>query len=455
MVDLSSVPDDRSRALEILRAHGDDVTSFQLLAPGYRYFFEGDGFVAYVETGGAWVAGGGPVSHRARRAALARSFVGAAAARRKRASFFAVGDAFCEEAGLPHVRVGEQPWWDPARWDEVVASHASLRYQIRRAVTKGVAVRRVSAQEMTSTDSNARLAIESLARAWLDARPLAPMGFLVELAPFDFPEERLYLVAELDGVVVGFLAAAPIFARRGWLVENLLRAHDAPNGTAELLVDRAMRIAAESGSTMLTLGLAPLAGPLPRRLRMARALSTPLYDFRGLHAFKSKLRPHGWEAIHVAAPPGSSPWLALVDGLTAFARGSMIRFGLATIARGPIAVLWALTLLLTVWTPALALAPTRRFFPSPIVHHAWVAFDLALIAALMLLCRRHRTWLAIGVAVTVTLDAVVTAVEAMAFNVRHARSALDLVAIAVACAGPAIAAVALWGFVRRSTVVQP
>jgi phosphatidylglycerol lysyltransferase len=281
------------------------------------------------------------------------------------------------------------------------------------------------------------------------------MGFLVELAPFDFPDERLFLVAEVDGVVVGFLAAAPIYARRGWLVENLLRAHDAPNGTAELMVDRAMRIAAASGSTMLTLGLAPLAGPLPRRLRIARALSMPLYDFHGLHAFKAKLRPHGWEAIHVAAPHGCSPWLALADGLTAFARGSLVRFGLATLARGPIAVLWGLTLLLTVWTPALAMAPTRRFFPSAIVQHAWVAFDVALIVALMLLCRKHRTWLAVGVAVTVTLDAVVTAGEALVFNVHHARNLLDLTLVAVACAGPTLAAIALWGFVRRRSAVQP
>lgn len=455
--DTRAAQDDRSRALELLRLHGFDVTSFQLLAPGYRYFFDEEGFVAYVDTGSAWVAGGGPVAAPGRRPLLANSFAAAAAMSRRRASFFAVGETFCERANLPRIRVGEQPFWEPSRWSSVLAANASLRYQIRRAAAKGVAVRRVTAAEVSDIGGATRQGIETLARAWLDARPLAPMGFLVELAPFELPEERLYLVAELEGVVVGFLAAAPIYARDGWLVENLLRVHDAPNGTAELLVDSAMRIAAESGSSMLTLGLAPLAGPLPRRLRIARAVSTPLYDFRGLHAFKSRLRPHGWEAIHVAAAPGASPWLALFDGLTAFARGSIVRFGLATIARGPLAVLWALTLLLVVWTPALALAPTRRFFPSAIVQHAWVAFDVALIVALLLLCRRHRTWLAVGVALTVTLDALMTALEAATFNVHHAREwlPLDVAAILIACAGPIVAAIALWGFVRRRSAVQP
>ena len=447
--------DDRSRALELLRRHGFDVTSFQLLAPGYRYFFDEDGFVAYVDTGSAWVAGGGPVASHARRPVLAKAFAAAAARHRRRASFFAVGELFCDRTSLPRIRVGEQPYWDPSRWSEVLAANASLRYQVRRALAKHVVVRRVPAAEIADTASTTRRGIEALARAWLDARPLAPMGFLVELAPFALPEERLYLVAEAAGVVVGFLAAVPIYARDGWLVENLLRVHDAPNGTAELLVDGAMRIAAESGSRMLTLGLAPLAGPLPRRLRIARAFSTPLYYFRGLHAFKSRLRPHGWEAIHVAAAPGASPWVALFDGLRAFARGSIVRFGLATIARGPLAVLWALTLLLVVWTPALALAPTRPFFPSPIVQHAWVGFDVALVCALLLLCRRHRTWLAVGVAVTVTLDALATALEAATFNVHHARNALDVALILVACTGPTVAAIALWGFVRRRFVVQP
>jgi phosphatidylglycerol lysyltransferase len=455
MSDAPAGQDDRTRALAILRSHGTDATSFQLLGPGYRYFFDGDGFVAYIDTGGAWVAGGGPVAAPERLAELASAFVGAAAARGKRASFFAVDTAFCEAASLPHVRVGEQPWWDPRRWEDVLASHASLRYQVRRAVAKQVEVRRVPASAMADPEDETRRAIEQLTRAWLGERALAPMGFLVELSPFAFPEERVYLVAEAGGQVVGFLAAAPVYARKGWLVENLLRTRAAPNGTAELLVDRMMRLAADGGSHLVTLGLAPLAGPVPKRLQLARRLSSPLYDFGGLRAFKAKLRPDGWESIEVAAAPGASPWRALGDGLKAFARGSLVRFGAETLARGPLAVLWTLTVLLAIWTPLLALAPTRRFFPSPLVHHAWVLFDVLLAVGLMALCRRHRTWLAVGVAVTVTLDAVLTIAEALAYNVRHARSAIDLVAVVLACLGPTLAAIALWGFVRRRAAVQP
>ena len=51
-----------------------------------------------------------------------------------------------------------------------------------------------------------------------------------------------------------------------------------------------------------TLGLAPLAGQMPGPLRAARALGTPLYDFRGLRAFKGKLRPGRWDPILLAYP---------------------------------------------------------------------------------------------------------------------------------------------------------
>lgn len=454
-MDAREPSDERRRALEILRRHGEDVTSFQLLEPGFSYWFEGDAFVAYVDTGRAWVAGGGPVAPRDALARVTRAFAEAARAAGRRVSFFAVSDRLTAASDLPCVHVGEQPFWDPSAWPGVLRANRSLRYQVRRAEKKGVSVRRVDAAAMADASSRERVEVEALVTAWLEERPLAPMGFLVDVAPFDFPEERLYLVAERDGRVLGFLGAVPIFARRGWFLEDLLRARDAPNGTAELLVHEAMTRAAAEGAELVSLGLAPLAGEVPKRLRLARALSRPLYDFGGLHAFKAKLRPDGWEPMFVAAAPGRSPWVALYDGLTAFARGSVLRFGVATIARGPVAIVWALTALLVVWTPLLAVAPTETWFPSPAVHAAWVVFDVALGAGLVILLRRFRPALALALAIAVTADAVVTTIQAVLFNLPRARGALDVALVAIACAGPSIASLALWGLLERRRELQP
>lgn len=322
----------RARALALLRRYGRDTTSFQVLESEYRYFFVEDGFVAYVDTGSAWVAGGGPIAPPSRVASVVRDFQRAANVAKRRASFFAVTEDFLRATKLPHVHVGKQPFWHPEDWPDTVASTSSLRYQIRRAEKKGVSVRFVRDSELVRHDP-LRSELDRLVGRWTETRRLAPMGFLVALEPHVFSEEHVYLVAEHDRRVVGFLSAVPIYARSGWLIEDLLRDREAPNGTVELLVDRAMRFFAERTNGPVTLGLAPLAGDVSKRLRVVRTVAQPLFDFRGLHAFKSKLRPSYWEDVHVAAAPSHSAWVALFDGLVAFAHGDILSFGIDTLKR--------------------------------------------------------------------------------------------------------------------------
>jgi phosphatidylglycerol lysyltransferase len=165
------------------------------------------------------------------------------------------------------------------------------------------------------------------------ARRMPAMRFLVDLAPFEHAGARRYWLAEHGGVAVGLAVASPVPARAGWFVEHLLRDGAAPNGTVELLVDAVLRDAAASGRERVTLGLAPLAGPLGPALRLARALGAPFYDFRGLAAFKAKLGPDAWDPIDLVVPPGTPRWLAILDALRAFAGGSVIGFGVRAVWR--------------------------------------------------------------------------------------------------------------------------
>jgi lysylphosphatidylglycerol synthetase-like protein (DUF2156 family) len=319
---------ERTRALEILRVHGWATVSFQLLESGYRYWFDGDdAFVAYVDTGSAWVAGGAPVASAARLEEVATRFVAAARAARRRATFFACEHRFVDAVSWRACRIGEQPVWRPSDWSAVVSSARSLRYQLRRAESKGVRVGRLASEDVPAR----REAIDALALSWLASRRMTPMGFLVQLEPLGFPEERVMFTAERDGKLVGFLSAIPVYARRRWFIEDVLRADDAPNGTVELLIDAAMRAPEIANSDTMTLGLAPLAGNVGFPLRIARSVSKPLYDFKGLHAFKHKLRPSAWEPVFVCSP--SPRWRAIADGLTAFAHGSLLRFAVRTLLR--------------------------------------------------------------------------------------------------------------------------
>ena len=443
----AAVPDDggeRVRVLALLKRHGWGSTSFQILEPGFRYWFDGDdACVGYVDTGRAWVAAGSPVAPPERFAEVCERFVAAAAAARRRVCCFATEARFHDTVRWSSLRVGDQPSWAPGDWSAVVRDHRSLRAQLRRAQAKGVTVRAIAPAELAAGQP-VRAALDDLVARWLASRPIAPMGFLVHVDPFTFPGERRHFVAALDGHVVGLLSAIPIYARRGWFFEDFLRDPSAPNGTVELLVDAGMRAAAAERIPYVTLGLVPLSGDISPWLRAARRWTRSLYDFDGLRAFKAKLRPRAWDPIFLSYPPGRSGFVAMFDTLTAFARGGLLRFGLETLLRGPAIVMRVLSVLLLAWTAVLALPVSARWFPSPAWQWGWVAFDVVLAASLLALSYRWRAVLADALACAVTGDAVVTLVQAIAYDLPRRRGTLDLIVAAVAIAAPTVAAILLW-----------
>ncbi len=372
------VDDERRRVLRLLQRHGYNTTSFQVLEAGFRYWFspDGEGAVAYVDTGRAWVAAGAPIAPEAGLASLCEGFARSARQAGRRACFFATEARLGALGWLESAPIGLQPSWSPPHWEQTLRSTRSLREQLRRARAKGVQVRQVEPAELTSPDLPLRRELERFIGAWLQTRKMAPMGFLVAVEPFHFPEERRYFIAEHQGRLVALLVAVPIYARQGWLFEDLLRQREAPNGTSELLIDTAMRQVAAEGSQVVTLGLAPLAGEVSPALRLARRTTRLLYDFEGLRRFKARLRPDHWERIDLAWPKGSSGTVALLDALAAFTltgahrRASFLRFGLRTLlgvpalgalgARGLALLLLALALWLLLSPPGGWLAPWLR-----------------------------------------------------------------------------------------------
>ncbi|HEY3801095.1 MAG TPA: DUF2156 domain-containing protein [Kofleriaceae bacterium] len=435
---------DQARVLALLKRHGWNSTSFQILEPGFRYWFEGDdACVGYVDTGGAWVVAGPPISEPTRCVEVIDKFVAAAAEANRRVSCFGTEERFHELAGWPALRVGDQPTWRPETWAAALAGSSSLREQLRRSRAKGVRVRVCESGELEA-GKPLRTALDGLIQRWLASRTIAPMGFLVQVKPFSFPAERRYFVAERDGAVVGFLGVIPIFARRGWFFEDFLRDPAAPNGTVELLVDAGMRAAAAEHVEYVTLGLVPLAGEVGPWLRAARRAGNALYDFDGLRAFKAKLKPERWDPIFITYPPGGSGIVTIYDTLRAFAHGGLLRFGVATLLRGPAVVMRVLAGLLVIWTLLLALPVSARWFPSVAWQYGWVGFDVVVAGALFALSHRWRRGLASLLTSIITLDAVVTLGQALAFDVPDRRGPFDVFVLAVAVAAPTVAAIMLW-----------
>jgi phosphatidylglycerol lysyltransferase len=138
---------------------------------------------------------------------------------------------------------------------------------------------------------------------------------LLALDPFLHAEHKKYFAARANGKLVGFLAASPIPARKGWYLEDVLRESDAPPGTATLLVVEALAKLKSEGAALATLGTSPLAtdGPndvpterrvVKRALDVASRRLGSFYNFEGLRRFKGKFAPSWWESEYVLAQRG-------------------------------------------------------------------------------------------------------------------------------------------------------
>ncbi|HEY1955612.1 MAG TPA: phosphatidylglycerol lysyltransferase domain-containing protein [Polyangiaceae bacterium] len=438
-----------ARLLDALRAYGRDAASFQSLEPGVAVFAERDVTVAYCDTGAAWVGVGRPLAEDV--ADAAERFERAARAAGRRALYFACDGAAPFGAKHRALVVGEQPWWRAGDWPAVVSSNRSLREQIRRAKKKGVTVREVSADELRD-GAPMRARVDALAAAWLASRPMQPMLFLLTLAMFEAPAEHRYFAAERAGALVAFVSLVPIYANKGYLVEDLVRDRSAPNGTTELLFDCALRTVPPDSP--VTWGLAPLAGA-PWPMRAIGKLARGLYDFRGLRAFKARLHPSEWQPVTLVLPSGASRALAIVDVLRAFAGGSLVRFGVGTLVSRPLLLPWVLTLLLVPWTTLLVVllvahhAVPLLAFPRGELY-GWAAFDALFAVALIRAFRQPRFGAYAFLGCAALVDALVSTLHVAhtGFGVSPAAT-LARTASAVA---PALAALGLFRCARATFV---
>lgn len=336
---------DVPRARELVLAYGWNATAYQILNPGIAHWFSaaGDAVVGYVEQAGMWIVAGAPVCTESRLLPVVDELGAAAASAHRRVCYFGAGERL-ERRVIPTgqwsaASLGAQPSWTPSNWPALIQRHKSLRAQLNRARNKSVSVR-----EWTAVTERDRARLQECLADWLERRGLPPLHFLVEPDTLgQLNDRRLFVAVRHDGVV-GFLVASPVPARHGWLIEQIIRGRGAPNGTAELLVDAAMRALAASGAHYVTLGLSPLSrhsafddARMPAWLRIAlrwvRAHARRFYDFEGLDRFKSKFDPEAWEDIVALADAPRFPPRALWAIASAFSQGSPISLIARALAR--------------------------------------------------------------------------------------------------------------------------
>ena len=301
-------PETLARVRGLVNRHGWNATAYQILNPGFRRWFsqQGDAVVGYVRCAGYRVVAGSPVCSEERLGDVVAEFETATHDRGLRSCYFAADQRLARRLGrrgpADRILLGAQPVWDPSGWPNVLRRKASLRAQLNRARNKDV-----TATEWPLERARENPRLHRCLEEWLETRGLPPLHFLVEPETLGRLYDRRVFVAGRNSAV-GFLVASPVAARNGWLIEQIIRGHAAPNGTAELLVDAAMRALAADGAQYVTLGLSPLSrrsGVAPPRqhlwlralLAWTRAHGRRFYNFEGLDAFKAKFMPEYWEPI--------------------------------------------------------------------------------------------------------------------------------------------------------------
>ena len=327
-------PDDLVRARALILRYGWNSTVYQILNPGIRLWFSaaGDAVVGYSAQRGVQVVVGAPVCAETRLAEVAREFEAAASRKGARVCYFSsegrLEAVYHENPGYAQVLLGAQPVWNPQTWEARFEVQASLRAQRNRARNKGVGVRL-----WPSAHAHDHPALAACLREWLSSKRLPPLHFMVEPYTLGQLADRRVFVAERNAAVVGFLVASPVPQRSGWLIEQVIRERAAPNGTAELLIDQAMRTLGAEGSTYATLGVVPLAerpelqsvaSPFWLRLllRWLRAHGRRFYNFEGLEFFKAKFQPLRWDPVYaISNEPHFSP-KTLYAVAAAFSQGA-------------------------------------------------------------------------------------------------------------------------------------
>ena len=331
--------DGSDRARQLVLKFGWNTTCFQIVNPGIEYWFgtDGEAVIGYVTAGRSRVVAGAPVCRRERLPEVIKTFEADAARDGLKVCYFGA-EARLETAlrnSRDHARVllGAQPVWSPSNWSENVRQHRSLRAQLKRAQNKGVLI-----CEWPVGEAHGNERLRDCLRQWLDTKGLPPLHFVVEPDTLERLENRRIFVAEQGSMVVAFLVLSPIPERNGWLTEQFPHHPLAPNGTVELMMDTAIRSLANDGFDYVTLGLSPLSkraniapfdNPVWLKMVLAwmRKHGQRFYNFDGLDAFKSKLRPERWEPVFA------------ISNEPEFSRGTLYSIALAFTENAPFRVL--------------------------------------------------------------------------------------------------------------------
>ncbi|MEJ2356877.1 MAG: phosphatidylglycerol lysyltransferase domain-containing protein [Deinococcales bacterium] len=303
---------ERRRAAELVARHGrSSLAHIALLGEKQFLFTPGGSLVAYKPVGDVGLALGDPIGPAEDGAAAVAAFARFCRERAWRPVFYQTlpeTRPHYRDVGLQTTLIGQ---------DAVVALQGFTISGVRNKNLRAGANRMEREGFRTvwydAPQPHERLhALAHVSTAWLRSRRTAEKEFSLGRV------EEAYIAAcpvvtveDHAGRVLAFVNLIPEYGHAGLAVDLMRFVPDAPSGTMLFLFVRLLERLRGQGYERLDLGLSALAGldtsaraPLPERALAALfERGNALYNFKGLHVFKSKFHPD-WEPRYLAHPPG-------------------------------------------------------------------------------------------------------------------------------------------------------
>ncbi|HEX3144063.1 MAG TPA: phosphatidylglycerol lysyltransferase domain-containing protein, partial [Pyrinomonadaceae bacterium] len=226
------LPDPTGELLRLQTLYGYNAHSLVSIAPGAEMWStpDIDGAIIYGEFGRVYLAAGDPLAQTDDTGELARQFAAFARKRNRVVAFVPTSAQFARTVApsdFSAVKVGAAPYFDLPNWDPRGDCAKKLRAGINQARRADVHFEVTTELSDAFKAETAQLCIE-----WLGSRTAATtFGWLVALDPFMHAEHKKYFAARVNGKLIGFLAASPIPARKGWYLEDVISEPNAPQGT--------------------------------------------------------------------------------------------------------------------------------------------------------------------------------------------------------------------------------
>lgn len=297
----------------ILKKYGYNTISYQSLIGGLEYFMDDryEGYIAYKKIKKTYLAIGDPICKEEDILYLSHSFREFIKKKKWYCSFLSVSEKFQKQLEMlwfGTLKIGEEAIFNLKEFTLQGSKMRNSRNLVSRAEREWIKISII--QELSQ---KIKTDIDDLNIKWEKTRKVGGFSFLLTLDPFKNFEDKLMLSAYRWEKLVWYISAVPIYNRKWFYFEDIIRSEKAPLWTNHLMVYWLLEYMKQQWYEMASLWTSPLWNiekrPEERFKKTHRLLKflynrvNMFYNFKWLHHFKKSMCPNSWEEKYVAFYP--------------------------------------------------------------------------------------------------------------------------------------------------------